>query len=68
MKVPLVVLVCLSSVRVLGAAVLSPLQGKVADLFGIQHSFVVPMVAFAFIAFYGVYGYRAGRKDLVAAA
>ena len=53
---------------ILGAAVLSPLQGKVADLFGIQHSFVVPMVAFAFIAFYGVYGYRAGRKDLVAAA
>ena len=53
---------------ILGAAVLSPLQGKVADLFGIQHSFVVPMVAFAFIAFYGVYGYRAGRKDLVGGA
>jgi FHS family L-fucose permease-like MFS transporter len=52
---------------ILGAAVLSPLQGKIADLYGIQHSFVVPMVAFAFIAFYGVYGYRAGRKDLVAA-
>jgi len=49
---------------ILGAAVLSPLQGKIADLYGIQHSFVVPMVAFAFIAFYGVYGYRAGRKDL----
>jgi len=52
---------------ILGAAVLSPLQGKVADLYGIQHSFVVPMVAFAFIAFYGIYGYRAGRKELVAA-
>jgi hypothetical protein len=25
------------------------------------------MVAFAFIAFYGIYGYRAGRKELVAA-
>jgi FHS family L-fucose permease-like MFS transporter len=52
---------------ILGAAVLSPLQGEVADLFGIQHSFVVPMVAFAFITFYGVYGYRAGRKDAGAA-
>jgi FHS family L-fucose permease-like MFS transporter len=51
---------------ILGAAVLSPLQGAVADRFGIQHSFVVPMCAFAFIAFYGVYGYRAGRKNLVA--
>jgi FHS family L-fucose permease-like MFS transporter len=53
---------------ILGGAILPPLQGAVADHFGIEHSFVVPMVAFAFIAFYGVYGYRAGRKDLVAAA
>ena len=52
---------------VLGGAILPPLQGAVADRFGIQHSFVVPMVAFAFITFYGVYGYRAGRKDLAAA-
>jgi FHS family L-fucose permease-like MFS transporter len=52
---------------ILGGAVLPPLQGAVADRFGIQHSFVVPMVAFAFIAFYGLYGYRAGRKTLVAA-
>ena len=52
---------------ILGGAVLPPLQGAVADRFGIQHSFVVPMVAFAFIAFYGIYGYRAGRKTLVAA-
>jgi len=37
-----------------------------ADRFGIQGSFVVPIVAFAFIAFYGLYGYRAGRKDIVA--
>ena len=46
---------------ILGGAVLPPLQGAVADRFGIQPSFVVPMVAFAFIAFYGLYGYRAGR-------
>jgi FHS family L-fucose permease-like MFS transporter len=27
----------------------------------IQFSFVVPMIAFAYIAFYGIYGYKAGR-------
>jgi FHS family L-fucose permease-like MFS transporter len=46
---------------VLGGAILPPIQGKVADLCGVQPSFVVPMVAFAYIAFYGIYGYRAGR-------
>jgi FHS family L-fucose permease-like MFS transporter len=46
---------------ILGGAVLPPLQGTIADHFGIQVSFVVPMVAFAYIAFYGIYGYKAGR-------
>jgi FHS family L-fucose permease-like MFS transporter len=49
---------------ILGAAVLPPLQGKIADRFGIQLSFIVPVFAFAYVAFYGVYGYRAGRKGL----
>jgi FHS family L-fucose permease-like MFS transporter len=47
---------------ILGGAVLPPIQGAVADRFGIQASFIVPMIAFAYVAFYGVYGYRAGRK------
>jgi len=46
---------------ILGGAVLPPLQGAVADRVGVQLSFVVPMAAFAYVAFYGVYGYRAGR-------
>lgn len=46
---------------ILGGAILPPLQGAVADRFDIQTSFVVPMVAFAYVAFYGLYGYRAGR-------
>jgi MFS transporter, FHS family, L-fucose permease len=46
---------------ILGGAVLPPLQGTMADRFGIQTSFVVPMFAFAYVAFYGLYGYRAGR-------
>jgi MFS transporter, FHS family, L-fucose permease len=46
---------------IVGGAVLPPLQGAVADHLGIQFSFVVPMIAFGYIAFYGIYGYRAGR-------
>ena len=47
---------------VLGGALLPPLQGLVADSrMGVQFSFVVPMGAFAYIAFYGLYGYRVGR-------
>jgi MFS transporter, FHS family, L-fucose permease len=46
---------------ILGGAVLPPLQGTLADHYGIQTSFAVPMVAFAYIAFYGIYGYKAGR-------
>jgi FHS family L-fucose permease-like MFS transporter len=46
---------------ILGGAVLPPLQGGMADRFGIQSSFIVPMIAFAYIAFYGIYGYKAGR-------
>jgi len=46
---------------VLGGAILPPIQGKMADKMGIQASFIVPVVAFAYICFYGVYGYRAGR-------
>ncbi|HEV7926496.1 MAG TPA: sugar MFS transporter [Verrucomicrobiae bacterium] len=52
---------------ILGGAVLPPLQGWIADHWGIQTSFVVPMVAFAYIAFYGIYGYKAGRSATAAA-
>jgi MFS transporter, FHS family, L-fucose permease len=48
---------------ILGGAILPPLQGGVADRFGIQFSFIVPMIAFAYVAFYGLYGYRAGRNN-----
>jgi len=51
---------------ILGGAVLPPLQGRIADVYGIQISFVVPMVAFAYIAFYGLYGYKAGRTATAA--
>ena len=47
---------------ILGGALLPPVQGAVADWIGIQYSFIVPVFAFAYIAFYGLYGYRAGRQ------
>lgn len=50
---------------ILGGALLPPLQGAVADRWGIQLSFIVPMLAFAYIAFYGIYGYRAGRATAI---
>jgi FHS family L-fucose permease-like MFS transporter len=46
---------------ILGGAVLPPLQGATADWLGIQKSFLIPMLAFAYVGFYGWYGYRAGR-------
>ena len=46
---------------ILGGALLPPLQGAIADALGIQFSFIVPIVAFAYVAFFGLYGYRAGR-------
>jgi FHS family L-fucose permease-like MFS transporter len=51
---------------ILGGAILPPLQGAIADRFGIQSSFIVPMFSFAYVAFYGLYGYRAGRSPVAA--
>ena len=47
---------------ILGGALLPPLQGACADRFGIQASFVVPAIAFAYVAFYGLKGHRLGRR------
>jgi FHS family L-fucose permease-like MFS transporter len=51
---------------IVGGAFLPPLQGWVAKHSTIQFSFIVPMVAFAYIAFYGIYGYKAGRTATAA--
>jgi FHS family L-fucose permease-like MFS transporter len=51
---------------ILGGALLPPLQGLIADHFSIQISYIVPMVAYAYIAFYGLIGHRVGRKNAAA--
>jgi len=49
-----------------GASAAELQQLVAAHGWGIQTSFLVPIVAFAYVGFYGWYGYRAGRKPLMA--
>jgi FHS family L-fucose permease-like MFS transporter len=49
---------------ILGGAILPPLQGRIADITkNLQLSFIVPLVAYAYVAFYGLQGYRIGRHE-----
>jgi FHS family L-fucose permease-like MFS transporter len=47
---------------ILGGAILPPIQGRLADHFGLQLSYLVPLVAYAYVAFYGWKGHRLGRR------
>jgi FHS family L-fucose permease-like MFS transporter len=58
---------------VVGGALLPPLQGKIADILikggnakGLQYSFIIPMIAYAYVAFYGLVGHKVGRNRQVA--
>ena len=47
---------------VLGGAILPPIQGRIADVtHNLRLSFIVPMLAYAYVAFYGWKGHRVGR-------
>jgi MFS transporter, FHS family, L-fucose permease len=49
---------------ILGGAVLPPLMGYIADSTkNLQVSFIVPLIAYAYVAFYGAIGHRVGRKN-----
>jgi FHS family L-fucose permease-like MFS transporter len=42
--------------------VLPALQGRIADVtHNLQLSFIVPLIAYAYVAFYGWKGHRVGR-------
>ncbi len=43
---------------ILGGALLPPLQGMIADKFGVHISFVVPLFSYVYLLFYGLKGYR----------
>jgi FHS family L-fucose permease-like MFS transporter len=46
---------------VVGGAVIPPLLGALADKVGIQHSFVLPVICYLYIAFYGLWGSKPTR-------
>jgi len=46
---------------ILGGALLPPLQGHIADLGGLQISYIVPLIAYSYVGFYGLKGHRIGR-------
>jgi FHS family L-fucose permease-like MFS transporter len=47
---------------VVGGAVIPPLIGFLADKMGIQHSFVVPIICYLYIAYYGLVGSKPSRS------
>ncbi len=44
-----------------GGAILPPLFGALADKIGIQYAFIIPIIAYAYVAFYGLSGYKPTR-------
>jgi FHS family L-fucose permease-like MFS transporter len=48
---------------VVGGAILPPIMGKIADHWNRQLAFIVPLVAYAYVAFYGWKGHKIGRAD-----
>jgi FHS family L-fucose permease-like MFS transporter len=40
---------------ILGGAIIPPIQGKLSDVIGIQPSFVVGVICFAYLAFFAIY-------------
>jgi MFS transporter, FHS family, L-fucose permease len=51
---------------ILGGAILPPVQGFVADHLQLQTSFIIPLAAYAYVAFYGGKGHRIGRDSVAA--
>jgi FHS family L-fucose permease-like MFS transporter len=46
---------------IVGGAILPPAQGFFADHLGLKFSFIVPLLAYAYVAFYGWKGHAVGR-------
>jgi FHS family L-fucose permease-like MFS transporter len=47
---------------ILGGAILPPAQGHIADRASLQLSYLVPLVAYAYVAFYGWKGHKIGHR------
>ena len=51
---------------ILGGGIIPPLQGKIADIIGIHKSYFIPVLCFAYIAFYGWYVVKILKKQGIA--
>ncbi len=45
-----------------GGAVIPPLFGALADKTSIQHAFIIPIIAYLYVAYYGMWGSKPRRK------
>lgn len=43
---------------IVGGALLPLAQGAIADVIGVHHSFIIPIIAYLYIAFFGAWGYK----------
>jgi FHS family L-fucose permease-like MFS transporter len=50
---------------ILGGAIVPVFQGMAADAYGVHASFFVPVICYAYIAFYGWRGYKRKQAELV---
>ena len=46
---------------ILGGAIIPLIQGSVADASGVHFSFIVPILSYAYLAYYGWKGYKKGK-------
>jgi FHS family L-fucose permease-like MFS transporter len=51
---------------VVGGAVLPPIMGKIVDDWNRQVAFIIPLLAYAYVAFYGIKGHKIGRAKIPA--
>ncbi len=48
-----------------GGAVIPPLFGMLADKTSIQYAFIIPIVGYLYVAYYGMWGHKPSRKEAV---
>ena len=48
---------------VIGGAVFPGIMGRISDATSIQRAFVVPLVCYVFVLYFGLQGYKSGRED-----
>ncbi len=48
---------------IVGGAIIPVLQGKFADHYGVHLSYIIPVLSYVYLAFYGFYGHKIRRKQ-----